>query len=444
MKKILFIFLMCLNNYGFALFDDYFTSSKNMSMPAMTAYESPYSYKANPAAGGYIREVTADLSHNGSHFYGGGDFNYRSVNFDLLLPFMYNAGNFTYLTNYNMIYADKMDLRTFSFGFASWHYKDWDTESLDGGFNIKMLNLKNSLGDESKISLDVGLLLRLSDYNLGFSILNLTSPKFSKVGNGINASKILKFGIAKNREDYSLSFDITKRDSIMDKSYNLSAGFEHYWHTYRYGSFITGFGLSGGDNKSFFSTSLGFKKLSYELLYSAAFSLKDSFYVANSISLSFKFGLGEEESEYQKIISQEMKYRKDLMQALNDSENRQKKLIMEINNMQKEIESLMITLKNERAKKAEVDQARKNLESVLERQRKSQEELKLMEEKRKLDRLKQIEDNFHLDWQNYLKIKSSGANKDALKGYLQRLINQYQSEGIDISPATVELQKLLR
>ena len=48
-------------------------------------------------------------------------------------------------------------------------------------------------------------------------------------------------------------------------------------------------------------------------------------------------------------------------------------------------------------------------------------------------------------WQEeLLKMKAGGAPGSVLKGSLQRLLGQYQGAGIDISPATLELQKLVK
>jgi hypothetical protein len=54
------------------------------------------------------------------------------------------------------------------------------------------------------------------------------------------------------------------------------------------------------------------------------------------------------------------------------------------------------------------------------------------------------ETEFNKDFDNYLKLKSQGVGKEVLVGYLKKIITQYQSENIDISRATIELQRLLK
>ena len=140
----------------------------------------------------------------------------------------------------------------------------------------------------------------------------------------------------------------------------------------------------------------------------------------------------------------EMQYRKDLMGALDESEKREKKLKTELLSMKEELEKLKDTLKGEKTRRAEVEKAKSQVDSILERQRKAQEELRLLEEKRKADKIRQLEAGFASDWENYLRMKGSGAGKEALSGFLQRIINQYQGQGIDISRATMEMQNLLK
>jgi hypothetical protein len=55
-----------------------------------------------------------------------------------------------------------------------------------------------------------------------------------------------------------------------------------------------------------------------------------------------------------------------------------------------------------------------------------------------------IEDEFRRDFEKYLKIKSSNASKDVLIQYLRRIIVEYQDKNVDISPATIELQRLMK
>ena len=123
--------------------------------------------------------------------------------------------------------------------------------------------------------------------------------------------------------------------------------------------------------------------------------------------------------------------------------------------MQAEIDELIFNmkkleekLKNKDAEKTQIElekeNIRKTLDGLIDKQRKNQEEIKNIEEKRRLERIKLAETEFNKDFDNYLKLKSQGVSRDVLSGYLKKIIIQYQNEEIDISRATIELQKLLK
>lgn len=425
-----------------AFFGDYIYDAKTMGMgSASAAYESIFSFKYNPALAGGVREPSVAVSHGSSHFWPGGEGRYRTVSLDAVMPSRIQVYNVGYSFGYSSVYGGDYDQRAISLGAGSWHLRDFSSgESLDGGINLRSLSLKGPGGvSESGMAADMGALLRLQDYQLGFSMLNFKAPTFAK--SGARASKSIKIGVARLREDYSLCADLTKRNSP-DNNYTLSAGAERFFRTYGGGVISTFAGLGAGDNKSFASFGGGYKKMSYELFYSFALALNGPVTVANSVSFSFRFGSTEEETEYQRLIAMEMKYRRDLMTSLDQSEEARIKLRKELDDMRREIERLYDVIKNEKGKIAELEDAKKRLDEVVRRQNQSREELRLLEEKRRQERIRQMEENYSLDWKNYLKMKSSGASSSALKGYLQKLINQYQGSGVDISDATMEMRRL--
>ncbi len=165
---------------------------------------------------------------------------------------------------------------------------------------------------------------------------------------------------------------------------------------------------------------------------------------AHALSLSVRFGDKDVESEYERLITQEIKYRRDLVGALDESLKRENLLKGELNSLKGEIDALNARLNAAQEQKAAVTEAKEKMEVVMARQRRAQDELKSLEEKRKLDKLNQVQFDFSRDWQAYLKLKSGGAPNDVLKGTLQRLISQYQGAGIDISQATLELQRVMQ
>jgi DNA repair exonuclease SbcCD ATPase subunit len=180
-----------------------------------------------------------------------------------------------------------------------------------------------------------------------------------------------------------------------------------------------------------------------EFSYSILFPVTGTVVPGHAISLAIRFGDRDQESEYEKLIRREIKYRKDLVEALDDSSRREGVLRDELAGLKGEVDRLNSGLRAAMDQKAEVSQARAKLEAVVERQRRAEAELRNLEEKRRTDKLNQLRLDFSNDWQAYLNMRAGGAPKESLKGTLQRIVSRYQGQGIDISPATLELQQLL-
>jgi len=440
--KYLIFFILAFESANLcAFFSDYMYDSKIMGMGLSgSAYESVFSFKYNPALAGAVRDPSVAISHSGSHFSASSNEKIRTISFDAVVPSRIKIWNMSYSLDYSSVYGEEYDQRVISLGAASWHLRDFGEESLDGGINLKSLSLKGPNGiSESKMAADIGAVFRLRDYQIGFSILNFNAPTFSQ--SKAKAAKTMKFSLAKIREDYSLCADLSKRD-FPDNNYTISAGAERFFRLYEGGVILAYAGLGAGDNKTFASFGGGYKKMSYEIAYSFSLPLNGAMSIANSVSFSFRFGSNDEETEYQKLISMEMKYRRDLMTSLDRSEGERVRLQKELHQMREEIERLYEIIKKEKGKVSELEESRKKLSDIVKRHNQSQEELRLLEEKRRQERLKQIEENYQLDWKNYIKMKNSNASKAALKGYVQKIISQYQGLGVDISEAALEMQYL--
>jgi DNA repair exonuclease SbcCD ATPase subunit len=192
------------------------------------------------------------------------------------------------------------------------------------------------------------------------------------------------------------------------------------------------------------SAGFGWKHLASEISYGIAVPLTGAVSPAHSLTLALRFGDRDVESEYERLIRQEIKYRKDLVEALDESAKRENLLKGELASMKAETDSLAARLKETQQQKATVKNEAARLEAVVRRQAAAEAELKALAEKRAADKLNQLKYDFSVDWQGYLKLKGGGAPADVLKGTLQRMVSQYQDSGIDISQATVELQGLVR
>ena len=448
MIRAIFFLIFFSASRGYCIFEDNFADARALGLAnSISASGFSGAYKLNPAMAGETRDHSLTPSCLFGHSTQQGDKKFKSLSLDFLRPSRVKTKNLTWSFGYSRSYGDAFDERTFSIGAGTWHLFEEGDKVLDAGANLKALNLSSneiSLG-QNALALDLGVVMRTKGYAFGFSILNLNSPAFEERITDDNAPRTMKLGVARSVEDYTLSADFTRRSSVRyGKSYSINSGVEYSWKTYRYGTLDTLFGLSLGDNESMVSAGFGYRNMAAEIVYSMAFPISGPAAMINGISLILRFGETNSENEYEKIFRKEMQYRKDLMGALDGSEKREKKLKKELIAIREELERLKESLKNEKTKRVEVENAKTRVDFILERQRKAQEELRLAEEKRKLDRIRQLETGFASDWENYLRMKASGAGAEALAGFLQRIINQYQGQGIDISQAAMEMQNLVK
>ena len=338
--------------------------------------------------------------------------------------------------------------KTISFGWGTWQLRRGGSGVLDLGANLKILSATAPGGESaSGAAVDLGAVFRPDDrHSLGFSILNLNNPAFDIGGLEDNAPMVIRLGVSERREDYTLSLDLAKRTASAGQKGNVSLnpGVEHAWRTQRAGQLFSRAGLFLAERASALSAGIGWKHLASEISYGLAVPLTGAVVPAHSLTLALRFGDRDVEAEYERLIKQEIKYRKDLVEALDESARREALLKDELASMKAEIDSLSARLKSTQEQKAAESGEKERLASVVRRQAAAEAELRAMSEKRKADKLAQLRYDFSAEWQGYLKLKGGGAPADVLKSSLQRIVSQYQDSGIDISQATVELQGLVR
>ncbi|MEF3280252.1 MAG: hypothetical protein K6357_04730 [Elusimicrobiota bacterium] len=437
----------------FGLSDDNFSNTYSIAY-SNTLVSFPV--KSNPATYGDIRNLTLSCYYSNLNYGVYDNEDYQNSGFELFLPKITYTKNMTYYFSYEKNEVDKSKINIFSFGGASYNLIDFESEKLDIGFNIKKLNLENIVvdGESSKALFDVGFLVRKKDYLFGLSFINLNSNFEDK--DFITVSRGTKFSIARIGNEFSVGFDITQRKLNNDlSSYSLALSASQLWRTYRYGSFTTALSMMIGDKRSSAGFGVFYKRDIWEAGYAFSFALNSPHSFNNALSLSVFWGKRDVESDYEKVIQREVKYRKDLMAEIYEAQKREEKLKANISKMQSEIDELVFNMKKledllnaEKLKKKEIEEEKnrikQTLDNIIEKQRRQQEELKDIEEKRRLEKLKLIEMDFNRDFETYMKIKSQGAAKEVLSGYLKKIISQYQDSGIDISIATVEMQNLLK
>lgn len=434
-----------------AVFEDVPAGARQLGFGGQqAALEDPLSFWANPALTGVARkfETGADFLSSKRTTQGPADFN--SYGAWALVPRMAygRMGTLAIGGNYRSDGGGAMTEKTLLFGWGTSNILRTDSGLFDFGANFKILSAAIPGGDSrSGLGLDIGASFRPDgNHTVALSILNLNSPSFPLGALKDAAPRVVRAGVSERNDDYILSLDLARRSASGGQSGNVSLnpGVEHLWRTERSGSVFTRAGLNLAERASALSAGIGWKHLASELSYAIAVPLTGSIVPAHSVTLTLRFGDRDIETEYERMIRQEIKYRRDLVEALDESAKREGALKEELASMKTELDSLTARLKDVQAQKASVAGEKERLAAVVKRQAAAEAELKALSEKRRADKLNQLRIDFNADWQSYMKLKSGGAPPDVLKGSLQRMISQYQDSGIDISPATVELQSLVR
>lgn len=432
-----------------AAFEDIPAGARQAGFGGLQAgLEDPLSLWANPALPGASRKF-----ETGAHFLASerttqGPAEFRAYGAWALLPRMAygKMGTFSIAG----LYRDDggvVTQKAISFGWGTWQLLRGESGALDFGANLKILSAAADGGaSASGAALDLGAVFRPdSRHAAGLSILNLNNPSFD-LGLEDKAPTVIKLGVSERREDYTLSLDLARRSASAGRRGNVSLnpGVEHAWRTERAGLLFSRAGLFMAERASALSAGLGWKHLASEISYGLSVPLTGAIVPAHSLTLALRFGDRDIEAEYERLIKQEIKYRKDLVEALDESARREAKLREEMVSLKAEVDALGSRLRDTQAQKAAESGEKDRLAAVVRRQAAAEAELKALAEKRKADKLAQARYEFNADWQGYLKLKNGGAPADVLKGSLQRIVTQYQESGIDISQATVELQRLMQ
>ena len=443
--------LCAFSSIVFAAFEDISLGARGEGLAnSVTAVEGMDAIGINPAAFGGVRKFMSGTHFLSTHRIGAGDANLRSYSISALVPKTFHSRNGTmgFLFRYRLNPGYTQE-KTMQFGYSTWQLFRTKKGVLDFGGNFKMLGLTAIESGDSATSfaLDIGSILRLGDgKSVGLSFLNINNPAFDLAPIKDKAPFAMRMGYCEDRDDYLLSIDFVKRSGSAgsDGNYSLNSGYEYLWRTYKSGIFSTRAGLNLGDNASSLSMGISYKLVATEIFYSLSLPLTRIVNTAHAVSLVIRFGARDIESEYEKLINQEIKYRKDLMEALDEASKREMILKNELNILKEETDDLKAQLNAEVKKTNKTSEAKKKLENIINRQEKAKRELERLEKERKENKINQLKFQFSHDWQNYLKLKTGGAPNDVLKGVLGRIINQYQDVGIDISQATLELQKVIK
>ena len=413
------------------------------------ALEDPLSFFSNPALPGSIRkfETGAFFLASKRTTQGPADFNASGAWLTLPRTGVGKPATFSIAGLYRGD-AGIFTQKTLLLGWSTLNKVRNDSGMVDFGANFKIMQAADKAGESAAgVALDLGTVFKPDDrHAVGFSILNLNNPSFNVGTLKDKAPLVIRLGVTERREDYTMALDLAKRTASAGQNGNVSLtpGVEHVWRTERAGLLFSRAGLNLAERATALSAGFGWKHLASEFSYAISVPLTGAVVPAHSLTLALRFGDRDVTSEYERLIRQEIKYRKDLVEALDESAERENLLKEELASMKGEIDSLNSRLKDTQEQKASAASEKERLAAVIRRQAAAEAELKAMAERNKVDKLSQLKYNFSVDWQAYLKLKGGGAPDEVLKGSLQRLVSQYQDSGVDMSQATVELQQLVK
>lgn len=435
---------------AWAVFEDVPAGARQLGFGGQAAaLEDPLSVFSNPALPGASRKFETGADFLASRRTTQGPADFRAYGAWALLPRM-SYGRMGTLTLAGIYRDDNglMTQKTIAFGWATSNLLRTDAGLVDFGANFKILQAAAYDGGDSQsgLGLDLGAVFRPDNtHTAGVSLLNLNNPSFRVGAFKDKAPFVLRAGVCEKREDYVLSLDAAKRTASAGKkgNFSINPGVEHVWRTERAGRIFSRTGLNLAEHASALSAGLGWRRLASEISYGIAVPLTGTINPAHSLTLALRFGDRDIEDEYGRMIRQEIKYRKDLVEALDESARREGLLKEELSSMKAELDSLNARLKDAQDQKASLAGEKERLAGVVRRQAAAEAELRALAEKRRADKMNQLRYDFSNDWQSYLKLKGGGAPADMLRGSLQRVISQYQDSGVDISQATVELQQLV-
>ena len=313
---------------------------------------------------------------------------------------------------------------------------------VDFGGGLKLLTASSDSGGKAgtHLAIDMGTLYRFSErYSIGASLLNFGSPKFK----GDRAPLTLKIGAAEQMRGVIFAADLTKRESSQSGNgeHTMALGFERWWATPRAGQYALRSGMSLGEGARTWNWGLGWRAQGARIDYAMTVPITGTLRFGHGLSLSVRFGRADPEGEYEKLLSQELRYRRQLSEALEASSIKQWKLAEELNRLRAEMETLRDEVALKRA--SEVD-AKRRLKELETRQRKASETF----EKVKADRegaAHQIRVSlFQEDWRSYQKAKLGGAADSVLLDQVGRILREYRDAGVDLSEASLELRRLQR
>lgn len=403
--------------------------------PAVVSY--------NPGALGQASALEASLSYLRHFHIPSGESDRDSTRGTVVVPVRQEVLNGA--IGFDMRYDRRKDIggdRAIGLYYGTRGAYETDGGGLDFGGALKILSTSFESGGKASthLALDFGTLWRFDErFAAGASVLNFGSPKFG----ADRAPLALKVGAAEQMRGVTIAVDLTKREPSagLGGKHSMALGFERWWATARAGQFALRSGMSLGDQSRTWSLGTGWRSQGARVDYAMTVPMTGVARFGHGLTLTVRFGRADPEGEYEKLLSQELKYRRQLGDALEASSVKQWKLAEELGRQRAEIAGLRAEVDLKRASEGE---AKKRLKDLEERHKKSTETF----EKLKMDRegaaRRAKESMFQEDWRAYQKAKLSGAADPVLLEQVGRLLREYKDAGVDLSDANQELRRLQR
>ena len=416
---------------------------------AMTAVvDEPVSQLYNPATLGTVDDAAASLNYLRQFHTPAGETNQDLVDALGTLPVKQEIINGT--IGFQTIYNRQQGIGAeravgFSYGTrALWSQEDRHFD-VGGTFRTLKKSFDSGGGAPMRLGLDAGLLYRWAErYSLGFSLLNFDGPPMAgPSGVKDRAPAEVRFGFSESVRGFTLGVDFAKREPSggHPPSQEIAGGFERWWATAREGSFAFCSGLSLGDREKDWSWGMGWRMFGAQLDYAMTLPMTGVTRVAHAISLTFRFGQSNPEAEYEKVLETEIRYRKDLVEALEAGEVKQWKLAEELTRMREEIEALRGKLATKTLGEADT---RKRMLDLEQRHQRAMETFEKLKNESAAVKTKTQQALYSEDWGAYSRLKLNGAPDSVLIEHVKRLLQQYKDSNVDLSDANQELVRLLR
>lgn len=332
-------------------------------------------------------------------------------------------------------YEDKPHIagRLMGFNYGTRGLFEWEEAGLELGANAKFL----SQGGGLKPDIDLGVLGRVGDrVRWGVSILNANRPKLDPDD---RAPATIRAGVSEQVRGFTLALDVMKSEPSFGRRglATVGAGMERWWPSARRGALAGRAGLLLGDRTRTFNWGAGWRLMGGQLDYSMTIPMKGVAVIGHAVTMLLRFGASDPEREYERMLTLEISYRRDLTQALEAGEVKQWKLGEELRKLREEMELLRDQLVDKTASEAE---ARARLRELEQRRREAAAQF----ERLQAERAKTRETLFKEDWAAYQRLKQSGSPDAVLLDNVRRILREYKDAGVDLSAANQELVRLLR